>query len=331
MLSAAGLQPEAECNDEWSDLCSVWFDDPREGIIAVLVLYSDASYNQPTGANPNPSLFYTVGSYLGEVDNWRKFRKEWRAELREWGITDFHANKFERARGVVLQGKPLEQSNPYYGWTVDDFDDFITRLHKVLRRKDRSGIPRLQALGFSVKKTDFDSFMPAELKDDPGCQSYYMFCVATNMQHAAQLATFNSYQGKIHYVFASGDKEGSRLDKFFHSLWEDETARNLYRLSKSYSRWGYDIASAAGEPALQAADVAAYEFNKLAVYFDENNITDPSQLDPSVLRKSLLSLARPPLSVFPLLFSGDRMKRAFTDMAAFKKKHGSAYAQNVNS
>jgi hypothetical protein len=303
----------------------VWFDVPERGLIAVQVLYSDASYNHPTEREPNPSLFYTVGSYVGHVDNWIKFRREWRAEMRTWGIEDFHANRFERSYNEVKNGRTLEASNPYVGWDVLKFEAFRGRLHKILRRKSEDGLPRLDAVGFSIKKSDFDVMLPLELKSDPGCATYYMFCVASNMQHIAMLNRHRGYEGKIHYVFASGDR-GARLEEYFHGLWKDKIARAHFALSKSYTVLGYDIASASEEPALQASDLAAYEFNKLALYCDANDITDPTQIDPSVLRKSLLDLARPPLNLCPVMLSGERMRAAFDGMLEWKKKYGGRFA-----
>ena len=310
--------------DTWNDLSKVWFDEPERGLVAVLVVYSDASYNHPTEQEPSPSLFYTVGSYVGHVDNWIKFRREWRAELSAWGIDDFHANRFERAYNAAKNGRTLESSNPYVGWDVSRFEAFLRSLHQILRRKTPEGLPRLDAVGFSIKKSDFDLMLPKELKSDPGCATYYMFCVACNMQHIAALNRDRGYAGKIHYVFASGDR-GARLEEYFHSLWKDKIGREHFALSKSYTVLGYDIGPASDEPALQASDLAAYEFNKLALYCDANNITDPSQIDPTVLRKSLLSLIRPPLNLFPIMLSGERMRAAFDGMVEWKKRYGGRF------
>src|SRR5262249_27513089 len=111
--------------------------------------------------------------------------------------------------------------------------------------------------------------------------------------------------------------------------WKDKIGREHFALSKSYTLLGYDVASAPNEPALQGADVVAYEFNKLALYCDANNITDPSQIDPNVLRKSLLTLARPPLNLFPVILWGERMREAFEGMVKWKKKYGGRFAYVV--
>jgi hypothetical protein len=289
----------------------------------MLIAYFDASYNQPSPTRPDPPLLHTVGGYIGHVNDWRKFRKEWRGELRKKGVPDFHMNKYEKALSEIIQGRQLRQSDPYYGWQREDFAPFIQRLHKVLRRNNANGVARFEGIGSSIKKADFDSMLPDELGDDEGCKTYYMFNVAANMGHVAMWASYYNYSDEIHYVFASGDGEDGNIARFFDSIWKDEKARQFFRLTKHFSPAGYELGSAQTEPCLQAADVAAYEFNKLALHCLENNY----EIDPSAVRKSVLNLCREPNNNFPLLLAGDRMRRAFDAMVAFKKKHGGAFGQ----
>jgi hypothetical protein len=291
--------------------------------LAVLVVYFDASYNHPSATRPNPALLHTVGAYIGNGDEWRKFRKEWRIELSKKGLTDFHMNKYERALSETIQGRELKPSEAYHGWRREDFAPFLKRLHNILRRKNPSGVPRLEGIGLSVKKADFDGMLPAELRNDPGCRSYYIFNVAANMGHVGAWANHYRFSGEIHYVFASGDGEDGNIKDFFASCWKNKDAVRFFRLTKAVSPTGYEIKPAKHEPALQAADIATYEFNKLALHSLENNY----ELDETVLRKSVLNLCREPNNNAPLLLAGDRMARAFGAMVAFKEKHGGAFGQ----
>ena len=124
-------------------------------------------------------------------------------------------------------------------------------------------------------------------------------------------------------MFASGDGEDGNIQDFFASIWKNFYAARFFRLTRAESPNGYEIKAAKDEPALQAADIAAYEFNKLALHSLENNY----ELDETALRKSVLNLCREPNNNAPLLLAGDRMARAFGAMVAFKKKHGSAFGQ----
>lgn len=291
----------------------------------MITVYFDASYNQASPSQPDPRLFYTVGCYMGEVDSWRKFRKEWRVELDKRGISDFHMNKFERARSEVISGRELKPDNPYRGWTVKDFDSFVNRLHKVLARKRGPRKVALEGLGCSLSKADFHAMLPDELRDQPECQSEYIFNVAVNMQHAAMAAELRGLEGEIHYVFASGDGKGNHLQDWFRSLWRNKAAIKFFRLSKSNSHWGYEFTEAAREPAIQAADIAAYEFNKLAMHCAENNF----MWNEEVIRKSVLNLCRLPDNPYPLLLAGERIEKAFEAMIGWKKIFGASYARIV--
>lgn len=290
---------------------------------AVLTAYFDASYNQPSPTRPDPPLLHTVGGYIGLDDDWRKFRKEWRIELGKKGLADFHMNKYERARSDVIQGRALEKSNPYHGWDREDFKTFLQKIHNTLRRKNAAGLARLEGVGCSINKADFDSMLPNELSVDEGCKTPYMLNVATNMGHVASWAIHYGYNDEIHYVFASGDREEGNIKDFFASIWKNDKAIRFFRVSKARARSGYEIRSAKDEPALQAADIAAYEFNKIAL----NCIENADDLDPNTLRKSVLNLCREPNNNFPLLIEGDRMRRAFEAMTAFKRVHGGTFGQ----
>jgi hypothetical protein len=291
----------------------------------VLIAYFDASYNHPSSTRPDSPLLHTVGGYVGLAEDWRKFRKEWRGELRKKGVPDFHMNKYEKALSETIHGRELRPSDPYYGWPREDFTPFLQRLHNVLRRKNADGLPRLEGIGQSIKKADFDSMLPDELKDDPGCKSHFMFNIASNIAHVAMWATHNKYSDEIHYVFDAGDGEDGNIARFFDSLWEYEKARKWFRLTKEIASTGYELRAAQVEPSIQAADIAAYEFNKLAMHCLENNY----DIDEQTARKSVVNLCREPNNNFPLLLAGDRMKDAFEAMAAFKRHHGKGFGQTI--
>lgn len=270
--------------DAWEHLCADAFDGSERGVIALLTAYFDASYNQP----PSHPLIHTVGGYAAFIDDWKRFRKEWREELQKKGLAYFHMNEFEYARSTIIAGRTLSQSSPYFGWPEEAFIPFLKRLHQVINRKRRDGSFRMAGFINSVGIPDFLNALPNELKDDPGCKTHYIFNVAVLMEHMAQLLNKERYNGLIHYVFAGGDGEGGNLERWFDQLYRNDLARKHYRLSKGYSRIGYDIQWAKSEPALQAADIAAFEFNKAALIAAETK--QPLKLD--AVRKSLPNLCR---------------------------------------
>lgn len=273
--------------DAFEHLCRSVFSDYRKGgILAYLIVYSDASYNQPSGATSALPI-HTIGAYVATDVNWRRFRKAWKSELDKKKLDHFHMTDFEYAQNAIITGKPLKADNPYCGWKRSDFVPFLRKLHRVINKKNSNGSFRMRSFIASVVKPDFDKTLPVELKDDPSCVSYYMFNAVNLMEQVAKWADENHYNDPIHYVFAGGDKEGANLENWFDYCWGSKSAQKRYRLSKGYSRIGYSIEWAQAEPALQAADIAAFEFNKLVVKATKNG---SFEIDQNELRKSLLNL-----------------------------------------
>src|SRR5882724_1201387 len=275
MLSESSEESDSSEYDAWEHRCADAFDDLRRGLVVLLVddsltFYVDASANPFSEKSPNAPLLHTLGGYIGSVGSWRQFRKEWRTELKRKGLEFFHMTDFERDQNATLTGKPISRKSPYRGWACEDFRPFLQRLHRVINRKKSDGSFRLEAFISSIVRPDFEETMLDELRDSPGCVSTYMFNVGVNMESIAMWADKRNYFGPIHYVFAGGDGEGGNLEKWFTRLWQSNNARKRFRLSKGYSRLGYDIQWMRAEPALQAADIAAFEFLKAALKHAEN-------------------------------------------------------------
>jgi hypothetical protein len=302
------LQSNPTLYDAWEHLCGDSFDDPNRGSIAVITAYFDASYNQPR-ANSIDSLVYTVACYFASTQSWAKFRKEWRTVLQKNGLSrdfHFHMNEFEYAYKRVGAGHDLSKNDPYYGWRISDFDRLLDQLHRVINRKAKSNKPRLGPFQVGVIRPDFDDARPRELKNDPECKSYYIFCVSAIMDAIGQWADENDYHYPVHYIFAKGDKEGGNLDRLFDYYWKHEDLKHRFRLGKGYSRVLHSMQFSAVEPALQAADIAAYELNKFAISWIEKGLRQVAKSD---LRNALKSLARN--EHFGWLFTKDQLSRYF--------------------
>jgi hypothetical protein len=289
----------------------------------VLTVYSDASYNQPSSTQPNPFLLHTVGCYVARVDDWRRFRKEWNVELAKRHLDHFHMNKFEYAVNAARTGKQMSRKDAYYGWSEDEFVPFLQRLQRVINRKRRDGTFRMEAFISSVVRPDFEKTLPDELKDEPGCQSPYIFNVAINMESVFLWRVRNGYDGPIHYVFAGGDREGGNLERWFDHCWNNDVASERYKLAKGYSRVGYSIEWMKAEPALQAADIAAFEYNKLALKVAESG-RRVNEMNKAEVRRSLVNLCNTRHN--GKLLTEKHLVPSFAEMLKFKRKHGSAFA-----
>lgn len=72
-------------------------------------------------------------------------------------------------------------------------------------------------------------------------------------------------------------------------MWDDPVAKPWFRLSDEYGGRPYSIEQMRDEPALQAADVGAYELHKAQLEWITRGYVD---MPKSELRKSLTTLAR---------------------------------------
>lgn len=275
--------------DAFEDLCADSFDHRSEGLVALIRVYFDATH---TAAQPrwNCPEIYTVGACMSTREGWRKFRKEWRAELDKKGLEYFHLTDFEYAFSKVRRGEPLPSKHRCFDWPESEFLPFIKRLQRTLVRKSHDRC-RLQGFASSIVVPDYDSTIPDELKNDPRCRSHYIFNVNCLIGDVARWAKRNKVTMPIHYVFASGDGEGGNLERLFTDIWRDPISRKFYQLNKSYSHMPfYDIADMSDEPAIQAADIYAYELHKNTQRAVGKSY--PDFMPPDESRKSLIALAK---------------------------------------
>lgn len=206
-------------------------------------------------------------------------------------------------------------------WKFDDYTPFLDRLHGIINaRASDDGHYKMAAFCSAVYKGEFDAKLPAELRADPECRSYYIFNVANIMKGIGfwcndHYARFK--RSPIHYVFAHGDREGNNLENWFDQCWQNEDDRYFFRLSKGYSRHPrppYEVQYMECEPALQAADIASFEMSKIAV---EVALRGHTNIPFDELRKSIPSLCRAPHLGFTL--TGDNLDGAFKQIIARRK------------
>jgi len=211
--------------------------------MAMLTAYLDESYNQPTKKEPNPTLVYTVACWLSTVEKWSRFGKQWKAELRNKGLDDFHMNRFENRIGE------------YEGWSDTERHAFLRRLKQIIKANTVYGV------GVAVNCKDYDELMSRspEIKKKWG-KTYYGFDVRIILWYLGGWADEQKYDGKIHYVFAKLGKQGGDLDGIFEECLNNKIVRERFRLSTSWTH-----ALMKHEVRLQAADFIAYELNKRCV------------------------------------------------------------------
>lgn len=259
-------------------------------------------------------MVHTLAAYVATSENWKKFRKEWKRELDKNGLEYFHMTDFEFARSRAVAGKEIPTRSKFYGWTEEKFVPFLQRLHRVINRKDPRGNYRLRGRISAVIKSDFDETIPEELKGDVQCCSYYIFNVITVIKGIALWADSINHRGPIHYVFSAGDGENGNLERLFADMWEDPVAKPWFRLSNEYRGKAYSVEQMKNEPALQAADVGAYELHKAQLEWIARGYED---MPKSKLRKSLTTLAR--TDHYGWLYRKKELAETFDDIIAHNK------------
>lgn len=321
--------PESNADDDdprydaWQHVCADAFDDPRRGIIALLTTYFDAVDNPTIKDDPDRPLLHGVTCYLAYKPDWDRFRKQWRKALSAKGLEFFHMTDFEFALNKAIQKKELpsdQKYDAYRGWSKEDFISFQQQLFRIINRKTDEGQYKMASFTSAVYKAEFDAKLPAELKDDPECQSYYIFNVANIMKGIAWWCNRHPERYKrnlIHYIFAKGDREGNNLENWFDYCASVESDRYYFRFSKGYSRYPrlpYEMQWMESEPALQAADVAAFEMGKIAVEVAKRGHTNISFDE---LRKSIPGLCKAPHT--GLTLTGSELDAAFSQILSLRE------------
>lgn len=286
--------------------------------MCLVAAYFDAAYNQPQGRTVSDPLIHTVAVYIADKDDWRKLRREWRKELRDYNVPYFHMKEFEYDRNVTKFGTGRISSNsPYKGWPLERFNSFERKLHNVINRKRRDGTPRISSITSHVVVADYKETLPEDLKNHPECRSHYILNVVNVMKGVAMWANEHNYYEPIHYIFAGGDDDIGDLDRWFNRCFKHDSTISYYRLGKGFTRIGYDIQWMKSEPALQMVDCPAYELNRANIEWAKN---DFNPILKSELRDSLSSLCR--IDHFGATLRKPELLEVYADIRADDKRLG---------
>lgn len=280
----------------------------------MLLVYFDATYNHPKPDSDIPEM-HSLGAYIGRTEHWQKFSEEWLVELNKEGLSHFHMTDFEFAQSRAIADREIPTRNIFHGWSKDKFVPFLKRLHQVINRKNKKGNYRFECITSTVLKKDFDETIPSELVGDVQCSSYYIFNVVEVLKAINHKLSLQKNNDSIHYIFSGGDHEGNRLSALFDDMWKDPVAKPVFRLSKDYANLPYEIKAMKDTPALQAADIAAFEMQKFALKMHELNY--PSQAPKNLFRNSLISLGKARHGSF--IYRKQELEKSFSDIIGHNK------------
>jgi Protein of unknown function (DUF3800) len=187
------------------------------------------AYFDETGTHDQSELVAIVG-LISTDEKWQAFDVEWRQLLSNVGIASFHATECNAGRGSFA-GLPREIR-----------DDLFKNLTKLVLDHVPAGVEAL------VLRTDWDA-LPGLAKHfrDP-----YHFCFESCMHQVSKWSKKNANGEQVELTFANQDKYATRATEVFkgyktNSMWKDELG-------------SFTFARAKDKPALQAADLIAFEF-----------------------------------------------------------------------
>ena len=212
--------------------------------MAMLTAYFDESYSHKTLAEPDKPLVYTVAGWVATVEGWRAFRKEWKKALRQAQIQDFHMKDYEWRQGE------------YADWIESKRIKVLRRLHRLI--KDHV----LWGVNITVSIPAFEEVMTEAARMDYG-KTPYGFDARLCLRQVGFWADANKITDPINYVFAYMPKQNGELNWIFDTCLRKPEVREWFRLNGMWTH-----AMAKDEPAVQAADIFAYEVNKHVVNYE---------------------------------------------------------------
>jgi hypothetical protein len=90
-----------------------------------------------------------VAGYVGQVNEWRRFERQWSVVLKKYGVHLMHRNHLETWHGEFTQE---------CGWNPARRASFLRELHPVIKSCTKV------AVGSAIIKEDWETVMPDWLK-----------------------------------------------------------------------------------------------------------------------------------------------------------------------
>jgi len=181
------------------------------------------------------SRFLVVAGLIGTVGDWYWFEQEWKAALACEGVTGpFHMQHLEKDR------------KNFRGWAKCRRERLLGKLLPIIRNRASLGIAS------AVSLEDYDSLItPGDLRNHVG--SAYTLCVQGVLWCAGKWAQRTGRFDEISYVLDSGHHNAEEAREAHKKTRANEQTVAEYRAGP------LAFETDDHSPALQAADVVAYE------------------------------------------------------------------------
>ncbi len=199
-----------------------------------VIVYADESGTHDIEGSQKGSKYPVVGSLAAPVSEWSKFRIDWAAILASYRAPYFHFREWSDAWAFVRHSKPETdtiRSNPYFGWSRNQLEDFLHTLAKVAAKgKKLIVMGSIRLLPFNSIKSQIGQKFP---ESDPALSQYpYTYVIALFFASYCATTTlkWGNFQCPVSFVFEDKEDEQWRTavksvytsyrnhDPRFHSL-----------------------------------------------------------------------------------------------------------------
>lgn len=175
--------------------------------------------------------FFALAAFVSDELEWAQFDKQWRSALEQNGAPYLHMREFAHFRG------------PFTGWSEDRrrslLGECVTAINSV----------NAIAVGAAMSVEDFNTL---DHEGQSRMQDPFFCCFQEVVRGVALNAVFEPEDHKAHMVFSQQDEFRSKAMKLWNAIVHDSDVRT--RMGSLKFRNMRDV------PALQAADLLAYEF-----------------------------------------------------------------------
>jgi hypothetical protein len=211
-----------------------------------------------------------IGGYIGPPRQWQKLRRKWDKVLDQYGVPSFHAKDF-------FQFEKRKNREHYKDWSAKKLSHFLAALLTIINQRD------LDPLSAGIYVPDFNTFSDEDRQyltggirkvravgyGDGSTETTLGDFVTSGAPSKPFFGVFQRFVGDallkappdtlVNFTFDRQDQYEARTVETFY---EQFTNGHLpAELERKVGKIGHD--KSADEPALQAADLLAYVWNRV--------------------------------------------------------------------
>jgi hypothetical protein len=210
-------------------------EDWRKGLLVELASYIDES------GTHNGSRILTIGGYLGQIEQWLEFRREWSGFLLSHGIEHFHMTDFDSP----------DHDGPFKDWPLERKIPFQCHLIELIHKRLAYGI----YVGVNLDDLS-EVFQPRNRRE------LLIAAYSLGFMSFTVLAHFWSRDHGSILPIAYFVESGSKLGRIIPFIWQQFTTKEQLDLLLGTLTWVKKKEDKHHGANCEAADMLAYEGQK---------------------------------------------------------------------